>query len=55
MTIALRETQSQAEHVHLMETIVTRQNLWRAYRRVLTNKGAPDVDGMTVGDSSNRI
>ena len=49
MTIALRETQSPTENVHLMEIIVTRQNMWRAYRRVLANKGAPGVDGMTVG------
>jgi RNA-directed DNA polymerase len=33
----------------MMEIIVTRQNMLRAYRRVLANKGAPGVDGMTVG------
>ena len=49
MTIASRETQSPTEDVHLMEIIVTRQNMLRAYRRVLANKGAPGVDGMTVG------
>jgi RNA-directed DNA polymerase len=49
MTVSLRETQSPTENVHLMEIIVTRQNMGRAYRRVLANKGAPGVDGMTVG------
>jgi len=49
MTIASRETQSLAEDVQLMEIILDRQNMLRAYRRVLANKGAPGVDGMTVG------
>ena len=49
MTVALRKTQRPTENVHLMEIIVTRQNMWRAYARVLANKGAPGVDGMTVG------
>jgi RNA-directed DNA polymerase len=49
MTIASRETQSPAEDVQLMEIILDRQNMLRAYRRVLANKGAPGVDGMTVG------
>ncbi len=41
MTIASRETQSPTEDVQMMEIIVTRQNMWRAYRRVMANKGAP--------------
>jgi RNA-directed DNA polymerase len=32
-----------------MEAILDRQNMQRAYHRVLANKGAPGVDGMTVG------
>jgi RNA-directed DNA polymerase len=31
-----------------MEEVTSRENLNRAYRRVLANKGAPGVDGMTV-------
>ena len=49
MTIASHEAQSPAENVQLMEIILDRQNMLRAYRRVLANKGAPGVDGMTVG------
>lgn len=34
----------------LMERIVAPENLRTAYRRVKQNKGAPGVDGMTVGE-----
>jgi RNA-directed DNA polymerase len=36
--------------VNLMEEVTDRDNLNRAYFRVLANKGAAGVDGMTVGD-----
>jgi RNA-directed DNA polymerase len=32
-----------------MESILERENMNRAYRQVVSNKGAPGVDGMTVG------
>lgn len=32
-----------------MEAVVARDNLWLAYQRVVRNKGAPGVDGLTVG------
>ena len=32
----------------LLEKILDRENLNRAYKRVKANKGAPGVDGMTV-------
>jgi len=35
---------------HLMEQIIERDNLNRAYLRVVANKGAAGVDGMTVDD-----
>jgi RNA-directed DNA polymerase len=34
----------------LMEQVVERGNMWRAYERVLRNKGAPGADGMHVGE-----
>jgi RNA-directed DNA polymerase len=34
----------------LMERICERENLNRAYKRVKGNKGAPGIDGMTVGE-----
>jgi RNA-directed DNA polymerase len=34
----------------LMEEVIDRDNLNRAYRRVKANKGAPGVDGMSVRD-----
>lgn len=34
----------------LMEEVIRPENLNRAYQRVLRNRGAPGVDGMTVGE-----
>ena len=31
---------------NMMEAVVERENMRRAYRRVVSNKGAPGVDGM---------
>jgi retron-type reverse transcriptase len=33
-----------------MEEVVCRENMTMAYRRVVSNKGAPGVDGVTVDD-----
>jgi RNA-directed DNA polymerase len=48
MTIAPRPSERPAEQVRLMEIILERENMLRALKRVLQNKGAPGVDGMTV-------
>jgi RNA-directed DNA polymerase len=40
--------QTKAEALRQMEVVVERQNLWRAYERVVQNKGAAGVDGLTV-------
>ncbi len=32
----------------LLERILSRENLNKAYKRVKANKGAPGIDGMTV-------
>jgi RNA-directed DNA polymerase len=34
----------------LMENVVSRDNMMTAYHRVRSNKGAPRIDGMTVGE-----
>ena len=33
-----------------MERVVERSNVWLAYQRVVENKGAPGVDGVTVAE-----
>jgi len=38
------------EEYRLMEAVVERGNMTAAYRRVVRNKGAPGVDGMTVDE-----
>lgn len=35
----------------LLEGILSRENLNRAYKRVKSNKGAPGIDGMTVEET----
>lgn len=40
--------QTKAEGLRQMEAVVERHNLWRAYERVVQNKGAAGVDGLTV-------
>ncbi len=42
--------QTKAEGLRLMDAVVERNNLWQAYERVMRNKGAAGVDGLTVAD-----
>ena len=44
-----RET-GETDSADLLERILDRKNLNRAYKRVKANKGAPGIDGMTVED-----
>jgi len=46
--IASRLSESPTGQTRLMESICERNNMRRAIRRVIKNKGAPGVDGMTV-------
>lgn len=46
--IAARLSESPTGQIRLMESICERSNMRRAIRRVIRNKGAPGVDGMTV-------
>ena len=45
-----RETE-ETDGADLLERILDRDNLNRAYKRVKANKGAPGIDGMTVEDA----
>jgi len=47
--------QARALTANLMEEVIDRDNLNRAYKRVKANKGAPGVDGMTVDELGNWI
>jgi len=49
-TAARGRTKAEATTVALMEQVVERGNMWKAYERVLRNKGAPGADGMRVQD-----
>lgn len=46
-TAAVGQTKPEAQ---LLEAVVERSNMWRAYERVVRNKGAPGVDGLTVAE-----
>ena len=46
--IASRLSESPTGQIRLMESILERNNMNRAIKRVIKNKGAPGVDVMTV-------
>ena len=48
--VAERETESPARDERWMERVCERENCKRALARVKANKGAPGVDGITVGE-----
>jgi RNA-directed DNA polymerase len=49
------QQQKQALTKPLMEEICSKENMNRAYKRVISNKGAPGIDGMRVDELSNWI
>ena len=49
-SIGIRETE-EADGADLLEAILDRDNLNKAYKRVKANKGAPGIDGMSVEDA----
>ena len=34
--------------INLIDKVIADDNLWSAYKKVRSNKGAPGIDGMTV-------
>ncbi len=53
-TVASR-SRTNAEPSALMEAVLERGNLMRAYQRVVRNQGAAGVDAMTVGDLKGHL
>lgn len=47
--------QTKAEGLRQMDAVVERNHLWQAYERVMRNKGAAGVDGLTVCEIRTRI
>ena len=46
---AVRDMNHQDEQ-HLIQAVVERRNMQLAFKRVIANKGAPGIDGMTIDD-----
>ena len=46
-----KQERGEQDGADLLERILSRENLNRAYKRVKANKGAPGIDGMTVEDA----
>ena len=39
----------------MIEQVLKRKNLYRAYHQVMSNKGAAGIDGMTVYELANHL
>ena len=50
-SVAAQEVEERGGAEDLLESILDRDNLNMAYKRVKANKGAPGIDGMTVEDA----
>ncbi len=46
---------SGADERQMMERVVESENMWSAYKRVVTNKGSAGVDGMTVSELKEHL
>ncbi|MBE0490581.1 MAG: group II intron reverse transcriptase/maturase [Halomonas sp.] len=54
-TVPASSSWTKAEPAPLMEAVVDKANMARAYRRVVANKGAPGADGMTVHQLADHL
>ncbi|EHA17526.1 group II intron reverse transcriptase/maturase [Halomonas sp. HAL1] len=54
-TIPASLSWTKAEPTSLMERVVDPENMERAYRKVVANKGAPGVEGMTVHQLADHL
>ena len=41
--------------INLIDKVIADDNLWEAYKKVKTNKGAPGIDGITVNELESHI
>ena len=54
-TVPASSSWKKAEPAPLMEAVIDKANMARAYRRVVANKGAPGADGMTVHQLADHL
>ncbi|MBD3897416.1 group II intron reverse transcriptase/maturase [Halomonas sp. ML-15] len=54
-TVPASSSWTKVEPAPLMEAVVEKANMARAYRKVVANKGAPGVDGMTVHQLADHL
>ena len=54
-TVPASSSWTKVESAPLMEAVVEKANMERAYRRVVANKGAPGADGMTVHQLADHL
>lgn len=54
-TVPASSSWTKAEPTPLMEAVVDKANMARAYRRVVANQGAPGADGMTVHQLADHL
>jgi len=52
---ACRESSRTKAQPRLMEMVISRSNMMAAYGRVASNKGAPGVDGISVGELKSHL
>jgi len=54
-TVPASSSWTKAEPAPLMEAVIDKANMARAYHRVVANQGAPGADGMTVGQLADHL
>ncbi len=54
-TVPASSSWTKAEPAPLMEAVVAKANMARAYRKVVANQGAPGADGMTVDQLADHL
>src|SRR4030043_305952 len=48
--VSRRESIQPTFHANLMERILSKENMQKAWKQVKANKGAPGIDGMSIED-----